>query len=129
MTRFILSLLIGLIIGFGIGLGLGWWGPEPFSIVVVDNPLSDLDDKYKEEYTVMVAGGYLVDGDTMGAVERLRILAVDNVPLYVQELTERFITNSRDLEEIKRLVALSEGLGRLTPIMEPYRIVTSSSAQ
>jgi hypothetical protein len=68
----------------------------------------------------MIAAGYLADGDASGAVERLSVLGVDNVPLYVQELTERYITNSRDIEDIRHLVALADGLGRLTPIMEPY---------
>ena len=39
----------------------------------------------------------------------------------VQEMAERYISSSRDLREIRYLVALSEGLGRLTPLMEPFR--------
>ena len=68
----------------------------------------------------MVAEGYLVDGDALGAVERLRVLGMSNVPLYVQEVTETYISNSRDLNDIQKLVALAAGLGRLTPVMEPY---------
>ena len=49
----------------------------------------------------MIASGYQTDGDALGAVERLRLLGVDNVPEYVQTVTERFITNSRDLGEIR----------------------------
>jgi hypothetical protein len=121
MGRFLISLLIGLICGAGIGLYLGW-GPLPLQFL--NSPASALGERYKEEYTVMIAAGYLVDGDAMGAVERLRMLNVDNVPAYVQEVTERYITHSRDVNDIYYLVALSEGLGRLTTIMEPYRAVT-----
>ena len=45
------------------------------------------------------------------------------MPVYVQEVAERYITNSRDVDDIRPLVALADGLGRLTPIMEPYREV------
>jgi hypothetical protein len=53
----------------------------------------------------------------------MRLLGAENVPAYIQDTTERYITNSRDIDDIRALVALSEGLGRLTPIMEPYRVV------
>jgi hypothetical protein len=69
----------------------------------------------------MVAAGYLADGDLGGALERLRLLGVANIPAYVQEVTERYISNSQDVNDIRYLVALSEGVGRLTPIMQPYR--------
>jgi hypothetical protein len=69
----------------------------------------------------------LKDKDLGGAVERLRILGVPNVPAYVQDVTERYITTSRDAKDISYLVALAEGLGRLTPIMQPYRQVTGQS--
>ncbi len=50
----------------------------------------------------------------------LRVLGQGNIPAYVQGVTERFISNSRDATDIAYLVALAEGLGRLTPIMQPY---------
>lgn len=121
MGRFLISLGVGLILGAAVGLYLGW---GPFPVEYVNSPASNLDQRYKDEYTVMVAGGYLLDRDASTAVERLRILGVENVPAYVQEVTERFITNSRDIDDIYHLVALAEGLGRLTPIMEPYRGVS-----
>lgn len=121
LKRFFVSLLAGLVIGAGLGLWLGW---GPLAVVYTDNPADRLDTQYREEYTVMVAAGFIADGDALGAVERLRILGVPNVPEYVQNLTEQFITNSRDVEDIRRLVALSEGFNRLTDIMKPYRIAT-----
>jgi hypothetical protein len=82
--------------------------------------MHDLDRSYKDDYIVMIAAGYAFEADALGALERLRKLGVENVPEYVQMTTERFITNSRDLDDIRLLVNLSNGLGRLTPIMDPF---------
>lgn len=121
MVRFLLSLLVGLLIGLGVGLYLGW---VQYPVQFVNSPITDLSQRYKDEYTVMVAAGYVADKDLSGAVQRLQILNIENIPNYVQQLAERFISNSRNVEDIRYLVALAEGLDRLTPIMEPYRHVT-----
>ena len=123
MTRFIGSLLLGLALGSAIGLYLGW---KPFPSEVVNTRAVSLDAQYKDDYTVMIARGYLADGDAVGAVERLRILGVSNVPLYVQEITERYISLSRNVDDVTALISLSAGLGRLTPLMERYRLPESS---
>jgi len=125
MRRFFTSLIIGLVLGALIGLYFGW---VQFPVEYVDSPMSDLDRTYTDEYTVMVAAGYQFDSDGLGAVERLRRLGVDNVPEYVQSTTERFITNSRELSDIRLLVNLSNGLGRLTPIMEPFLDLTGGGS-
>ena len=117
MPRFFLSLLFGLGLGVGAGLFIGWTQP----VQLVNGSLNLLAQRYKDEYVVMVAAGYLDDGDLGGALERLRLLGVANIPTYVQEVTERYISNSQDVNDIRYLVALSEGVGRLTPIMQPYR--------
>ncbi len=118
--RFLISLLIGLLVGLGLGLYLGW---VQFPVEFVNSPMTDLSPRYKDEYTVMIAAGYSADRDLVGAVERLRLLGVENIPLHVQETAERYITNSRNVEDIRFLVIMAEGLDRLTPIMEPYRQV------
>ena len=119
--RFLISLIIGLLVGVGLGLYLGW---VQFPVAFVNSPITDLSPKYKDEYTVMIATGYGADHDLNGAVDRLKVLGVDNIPAWVQETTERYITNSRDVNDIRYLVMLAEGLDRLTPIMEPYRQVS-----
>lgn len=124
MNRFILSLMFGMLVGGAIGLYLGW---IPFPVEYLNNPASSLDQRYKDEYTIMVAAGYASDNDPIAAVERLRVLDVDNAPAYVQEVTERFITNSVDIDDILLLVTLSEGLGRLTPVMLPYREINQAN--
>ena len=116
--RLFISTVIGILLGLGIGLYVGW---VAVPLEYTDSPLSDLNPRYQETYTLMVAEGYLSDGDIEGALRRLSALGVDNVPLYVQELTERYITTSRDVNDIRILVALSAGLGRLTPPMENFQ--------
>ncbi len=120
--RLLLSLLVGIILGALIGLYLGW---VQFPVEFTDSPAASLGQSYKDDFTVMIAAGYLKDGDLGGAVDRLRILGIANIPAFVQEVTERYISNSRDARDIGYLVALAEGLGRLTPIMQPYRQVGS----
>lgn len=121
MTRFLFSLVFGLVVGVVVGLYIGW---VQAPVEYVDSPATDLGPRYKDEYTVMIANGYQVDNDVEGAIQRLRVLGFDNIPARVQEMTERYITSSRDVDDIQALVALSEGLGRLTPIMQPYREVS-----
>jgi hypothetical protein len=121
MTRVLASLFAGLVVGLGIGLYLGW---VQFPVEYYDSPAASLTQRYKDDYAVMIASGYLADGDLTGAIQRLRVLGIENAPEYVQQVAERYITNSRSVDDIRKLVALAEGLGRLTPVMEPYRDVS-----
>ncbi|MDQ7033278.1 MAG: hypothetical protein Q9P01_00120 [Anaerolineae bacterium] len=113
-----ISLIIGGLVGLGGGLVYGWVIDKA---EYIDSPMSGLAQSYQNDYTLMIAAGYAVDQDVDAAIDRLRRLGMDNVPIYVQEMTERYITNSGDIEDIRLLVALSEGLGRLTPPMERFR--------
>ncbi|HVU11987.1 MAG TPA: hypothetical protein VHD90_11955 [Phototrophicaceae bacterium] len=126
MVRFLLSFIVALIVGALLGLYFGW---VQFPVKYTDSTPDRLAQQYKDDYTVMVANAYLDDGDLTGALDRMRVLGVDNVPAYIQDTTERFITNSSDVKDIQALVALSAGLGRLTPIMQPYQIITPVPSQ
>ncbi|MBK8134884.1 MAG: hypothetical protein IPK52_03425 [Chloroflexi bacterium] len=118
MIRLLVSLILGLILGALLGLYLGW---VQFPVEYVNSPMSQLDPTYRDSYTVMIANGFQADADAIGAVERLRVLGVANVPDYVFLQAERYISNSRDIEDIQALIALSEGLGRTSALFEPYR--------
>jgi hypothetical protein len=121
MGRFFVSLIIGLVVGVGVGLYLGW---VQFPLEFVNSPARALAREYKDDYTVMIAAAFAHDGDLGGAIERLRVLGVENIPAHVLEVTERYITNSQNVDDIRLLVGLYEGLaGRVTPLMEPYRPV------
>ena len=121
MRRLIISGLIGLLIGAGIGLTLGWL---VLPVQVVDSPMRDLSPRFKDDFTVMVATGYLVDRDIKAAAERLAPLGVSNLFTYVRDVTERYISQGGSGREadIRSLVELSCALGYCTPPMEPFRL-------
>lgn len=117
MRRF-LSLLGGVVLGGVLGLFIGW---VVLPTEYVNSPMTSLAPRWRDDYALMVAAGYAADRDLTGVVERLRKLGMDNVPQFVQDITERYITNSREVSDIRLLVNLSEGFGRLTPLMQDFR--------
>ncbi len=118
------ALLIGLAVGAGLGLFIGW---VVSPVQYVQSPMADLSRRYKDEYTVMVASAYQVDGDLTEALRRLKPLGASNIPLYVRDVTERYISESGPGQEtdIRSLVALSRALGYYTPPMEPFTVPTT----
>ena len=118
MRRFLRSLIPGLVIGTLIGLYLGW---VEFPQEAYRSDMSEMAPSFRDDYLIMIAAGYAVDGDIQGAVERLHPLGVADVAGYVQHQTERIIdTAARNIRDTRLLVGLARGLGRLTPVMEPF---------
>ncbi|MBX3081754.1 MAG: hypothetical protein KF716_08970 [Anaerolineae bacterium] len=125
MRRIVLSIFLGLVIGIMGGLLIGW---VIAPVQLINNPMRDLAQRYKDEYTVMVAIGYQIDGDLNEAINRLKPLGVSgtfNVPVYVRDTTERFISEEGTGREsdIRSLVELSCAMGApyCTPPMERFR--------
>ncbi len=118
MLRFIRSLVLGLLIGTMVGLFLGW---VQFPSELRSSSLSDLAQRYRDEYSVMIAAGYAADDDAAGAIERLNRLTDDKAAISFRQSTERIInTSSRGLDDIRLLVNLADGLGQLTTTMQPF---------
>ncbi|MCD4685620.1 MAG: hypothetical protein K8S97_06770 [Anaerolineae bacterium] len=124
--RYVGSLLIGVLIGLTGGVFLGW---EQFPVEYTNSSLFALAPHFQDEYTLMVAEGYQHDQDVNAAVGRLRPLEKENIPTYVRDLTERYISQSNVpaipsgylLDQmIQVMVSLSEAFGWLTPVMELY---------
>ena len=125
MIRVFISTVLGVLLGIGIGLGIGWGLPQDYT----ESTISELAPSYQEQYTLMIAAAYVNERDVNGALERLRVLGVENIPVYVQDLTERYISSSRNIDDIRLLVALSEGFGRLTAPMERFCQLCSGGGQ
>lgn len=118
MRRFPRSLILGLFIGAVFGLYFGWLR---FPSEYRSSEMSELEQRYKDDYTIMTAAGYAYDGDGAAAVERLERLGVEDAAEYVQHTAERvIIASSRSLSDIRLLIGLADGLGRLTPMMKPF---------
>jgi hypothetical protein len=116
MIRVFISTVLGVLLGIGIGLGIGWGLPQDYT----ESTIAELAPTYQEQYTLMIAAAYVNERDVNGALERLRVLGVENIPAYVQDLSERYISSSRNVDDIRLLVALSEGFGRLTAPMQSF---------
>lgn len=118
MLRFARSLILGLLFGTLAGLYFGWF---PFPPDARSSTISELAQRYRDEYTVMIAAGYAADRDATGALERLSPLKLESIPAYLQRSTERIInTSARDLDDIRLLVGLAHDLDVLTPAMLPF---------
>ena len=118
MRRFLRSLLLGLFIGAAFGLYFGWLH---FPAEYRRGAMTELEPRYKDDYTMMIAAGYAFDQDAAGAVERLSRLGVADAAEYAQQAAERVImASSRRLSDIRLLIGLADGLGRLTPMMKPF---------
>jgi hypothetical protein len=119
MKRVLVSVAVGVVAGVAVALVIGW-GIAP--VQYVDSPLHLLAQHYKDECTVMAAAAFQEDGDLNLAIERLWPLGVEDVANWVQDVTERYISQGRNVADIADLVALAEAFGKLTPSMEPYRL-------
>lgn len=118
MPRIFRSLIFGLLIGTLAGLYFGW---AQFPSDSRSSALSDLAGRYRDDYTVMIAAGFAADGDLPGAIERLQLLDIDDIPTFLRQTTERIISSAaRDLQDIQLLVNLAGALGQLTVPMEPF---------
>jgi hypothetical protein len=140
MRNYFITGLISLIVGLGLGFYIGW---IQFPVEYRNSHLCQLDDDYRENYTLMIARGYRRDGDINKALDRLRPLRsegkpecegsdsyqIDNVSDWVQRLTVQYITEGASQGEIRDLVALAEGFGRLTPVMESFRSTNPATPQ
>jgi len=127
MRRFIGSALVAMIFGLALGVFLGW---EQFPVEDRNTSMCQLSEPEREEFTLMVARGFQADGDRDAALNRLLPLRatnnqiclrdattsqIDNIPAWVQEVTERYRTRGADLRDICHLAALSRAFGREIP--------------
>ncbi len=127
MKRFVIALALGGMIGLVLGVYLGW---TQFPVQTINSSIRSLSPADKDRYTVMVAEGYELDGNVAAAIQRLQALGVPNVPSYVRDTTERFISvnGTGDATDIRHLVALTQALGELTPAMQAFAAPTRVSS-
>lgn len=125
--RGIFWVVIGLALGAALGLYLGWvaWPTE-----FVDADPSILRDDYKQEYTLMIAHAYALDGDLPAAQRRLYSLGGEAPDRWLLTMTVDAILSGRHEETvILPLVGLARDLGLNSPAMAPYVQSTPESGE
>lgn len=119
-TGLIVALLVvlGLTVGGVVGLLMGW---VVWPVKFVDTTIADLAPEHKEEYVLLVAYTYTLDGDLEKAQARLALLDVPNVNQWLSALIDEYIGEEREENDIRALVALADALGVSSPQMVAYR--------
>jgi hypothetical protein len=115
--RPLILITLGLISGGGLGLYLGWvaW---PTEYTQADPQI--LQDRYRQDYTVMIAAAYSLDGDLAAARQRLNNVAGAESNAWLLRLTVDTILAGGNDTEIRHLVLLTSDLGLYSPVMAPY---------
>ncbi len=123
-----ITFIISFPIGIAIGVYIGWvQAPVEYR----NSQMCQLSEHHQENYTLMVARGYRLDRDLNKAVQRLRPLRVegqpvcddgrtyqiDNIPDWVQVVTERYISIGANQDDICDMVNLADALNRSTELM------------
>ncbi len=108
---------LGLAIGLAVGFAAGWWWwPVEYTNTTPDT----LHPQYQDEYVLMTAAAFEVDGDAAEAGQRLSLVAPDDPALPVVQLAERLIEAEGDPAEIVRLARLAQALGMTPSTLRPY---------
>jgi hypothetical protein len=115
--RSLLIILLGLVAGIGLGLYLGWvaW-PTEFT----DADPVILQDRYRRDYTLMIAAAYGQDNDLVAAQRRLANVDEEDGKAWLLTVTVDAILAQRDANDIRQLVQLATDLGLYSPVLQPY---------
>jgi len=109
--------LIGVVIGLALGFAIGW-GVWP--VEYTNTAPAVLRSDYRDEYVLMTAAAYTVDGDLALATERMRRLNPTDPSAPVVALAERLIAGGENPQDVAHLSRLAYDLGARTPILTPY---------
>ena len=110
------SVAFGIAAGLALGLVIGWLWPVQYT----NTAPSVLRQDYRDDYIVMVAAAYEVEGDSERARERLRLLNPKDPVAPMVELAERLVRESGSVNDIAHLANLAWALESITPTLTPY---------
>ncbi len=117
MRNLLLLGLVGLALGIALGLLVGW---VLWPVQYTNTAPAQLRQDYRNDYILMVAAAYRVEGNTDAALDRLARLDPEQPTRPLVELTETLIAQNGRPGDISMLVQLAEALGAATPAMWPY---------
>lgn len=109
--------VIGIAVGGALGVAIGWW---LWPVTYTNTSPSALREDYRDEYVLMVATAYEVEGDRERARERLTRLDSEEPSAPVVGLAERLIEQGGSEQDVVRLARVAEALDATTPTLTPY---------
>jgi hypothetical protein len=113
----IIRLFIGLVVGGALGVAVGWW---LWPVEYTNTSPAVLRRDYYDDYIVMVATAYDVEGDLALARQRLALLDPENPVAPVLDLGERLVVAGGNPDDIIRLARLAWAFGSTTEPLLPY---------
>ena len=108
---------IGIAVGGAIGVAIGWW---LWPVTYTNTSPTALREDYRDEYVLMTATAYEVEGDRERARERLALLDSEEPSAPVVGLAQRLIEQGGSEEDIARLARLAQALDATTPTLRSY---------
>jgi len=109
-------IVVGIAAGLALGLAIGWLWPVRYT----NTAPAALRQDYRDDYVVMVAATYEIEGDPDRARERLALLDAEEPAAPVVELAERLVEAGGSVDDIARLARLAWALKATTPTLVPY---------
>ena len=113
----ILLAVVALLGGMGLGLWYGWvLDPVEYR----DTDVSHLASVYRDEYVLMVAETFMLDGDLDAARARLALLAVPDLPGRVADQAQAALARNASQLDVQALARLAAALGAERDTLKPY---------
>lgn len=122
MTQQTRQWLIGAAVGIAVGVALGvavGWGLWP--VTYTNTSPAALRADYRDQYILMIAAAYEVEGDQQRAYDRLALLDPEEPAAPVIDLAERLIEQGGRERDIVRLARLARTLDATAPGLMRYR--------
>jgi len=119
----ILLAVVALLGGMGLGLWYGWvLDPVEYR----DTDVSHLASVYRDEYVLMVAETFMLDGDLDAARARLALLVVPDLPGRVADQAQAALARDASQLDVQALARLAAALGAERDALKPYRESTGA---
>ena len=117
LPKWVIQAIAGVVAGLALGFAVGWWlWPVQYTNTAPDVLRQD----YHDDYVVMIATAYEVEGNLDLARGRLQLLNPEDPSTPVVELAERLVEAGGSTEDVTRLARLASALGTLSPTLTPY---------
>ena len=99
-------IVAGVAVGLALGLTIGWFWPVEYT----NTAPAVLRRDYHDDYVLMVAASYQVEGDLERARERLALLDADDPAAPVVDLAGRLVEAGGGGDDVARLAQLAWAL-------------------